>query len=680
MASKVVSSNEIYLGGTYYPLARPVQSVLASIYPSKVVIGDTTKDSGLRSSVIAWSDWRGGIGVERMQGASDADRAWYSTCNLRHRHHLVLPSKSTATAQGSGTVTLDSSGNPILGDISFIQDLGETLYAGWTGAPYYYTKGDDRWVRVTSGGSAYSFPGKPTDSITVRMAGTDYIVVAHNSTGYSYFSSATTVVDKKVDPDGYKAAKFVSFWDDRLWGITEAGQLWYSLVIGGTTADQYDDAVLPVQSGYVTDLFVGRDANGEQILYAATKEGLYAHDVANARFVETQFQLPFHQFNGTGSVRWRDAIYNPSGLGIYKYINGNNNAVVTVMGPDRDDGIPSTYRGTVKKLIGTHTELLAAIDATTSPGAQATTDVRWEGGATSALSRSATMGPSTGQSSIVAWNDTGWETKWVAGAGSIGKPIDKMLVTNAGKGDYRLWWGFDGKIFNQLVPYDVTNPAQLTLQDGTDYEYEQTAFHETPWFDAQQSDVDKLALKLKVECQDISANETVAVSYATDYSTTYTALTTITTSSLSTNTGVTDATGGTYTYLLPNSTTPNGVAFRSIKFKLTLSRETASTETSAMKKKTPDVVSMSLEYRKKLDAKYGHSVEVNLNRTYKGKSPKQLRAALVSAIESNTLNEFTFRDDSGGTRNYYVDVTSATGVEYTGYDERGSSRITLVEP
>ena len=57
-----------------------------------------------------------------------------------------------------------------------------------------------------------------------------------------------------------------------------------------------------------------------------------------------------------------------------------------------------------------------------------------------------------------------------------------------------------------------------------------------------------------------------------------------------------------------------------------------------------------------------------------------LRAALVASIESNTLQEFTYRDDSGGTRNYYVDVASATGVEYTGYDERGTSRISLVEP
>ena len=650
MAEKVVSKNEISLGGTYYPLSRPVQSVLASIYPSKVVIGDTTKDSSLRSSVIAWSDWRGGIGVERMQGASDADRAWYSTCNLRHRHHLVLPAKSTATA------ATDADGDSITGIISFIQDLATILCAGWGVKPYYYSEASDNWTQFTNGGDPYSFPDTPTDSITVRMGGTDYIVVAHTG-GYSYVEkdTFTTVYNKGTD------AKYLAFWDDRLWGIDSAGQLWYTLTISGTPVN---DAKLPVQDGFVTDLFVGRDAAGNQILYAATKVGLYAHDVANARWVETQFQLPFHDFNGVGSVRWRDAVYNPSGLGIYKYINGNNNAVVTVMGPDRDDGIPSTYRGTVKKLVGTHTELLAAIDATTSPGAVSSTSIPHQYGATAGMfaHSSPVIAASSGQSSIVAWNDTGWETKWVSGAGAAGKAINTMLVTNAGKGDYRLWWGFDGKVYHQLIPFDVTNPSQLSAQDGTDYEYESSAFHETPWFDAQQSDVDKLALKLKVEVEDSSSNETVAVQYATDYSDSYTTMGTI-------------SSDGTTTYTFGSSL---GTGFRSIKFKLTLSRESGTT--AAIMKKSPDVVSISLEYRKKLDAKYGHSVEVNLNRTYKGKSPKQLRSALVSAIESNTLNEFTFRDDDGGTRNYYVDVTSATGIEYTGYDERGTSRITLVEP
>ena len=130
---------------------------------------------------------------------------------------------------------------------------------------------------------------------------------------------------------------------------------------------------------------------------------------------------------------------------------------------------------------------------------------------------------------------------------------------------------------------------------------------------------------------------------------------------------------GTTTYSFPDSDTPTGTEFRSIKFKLTLSR-------GSNTKLSPDVVSMVLVFRKKLEAKWGHQVQVDLNRDYNGKNPQELRASLVEAIEKTSLCEFTFRDDAGGTRNYYVDVRAATGLEYTGYDERGSTSITLVEP
>mgnify|MGYP003634582860 FL=1 len=645
MANKVLDKNEIYLNGTYFPLTRPVQSTLASLYPPKVTIGDTTRDSQTRASVISWSDWRGGIGVERMQGPADADKAWYSTLQLRYRRHLVLPALATQTRAQL------SAGTAVSGAITFIAERGSDLYVGFDKRPYVYSEGGeshgaDFLTQLTNSGSAYSFPDTPTDSITISMAGTDYVVVAHTG-GYSYYSANTTVTDKTTD------AKFLTSWDDRLWGIDSSGQLWYTLTIGGTPVN---DALLPVQDGFVTDLFVGRDSTGSQIIYAATKVGLYAHDMANGRFVETQFQLPFHGFNGVGTVRWRDAIYNPSGLGIYKYINGNNNAVVTVMGPDRDDGLPAIQRGTIKKLVGTHTELLAAIDATTAPSAQSSTD--WSFHVPVAQgSRTAVIDASTGHSSIIGWNDVGWETKWSATTSTAGKPVEYMLVTNAGKGDYRLWWGFNGKLWNQSVPFDVLNPSQLSR-----FEYDTSGYLETPWFDAQQSEVDKLALQLKVEVQDASSTETVAVQYAIDYSDTYTSMGTITSD-------------GTTSYTFGSNL---GTTFRAIKFKITLAREAGTT--IAIMKKSPDVVSLTLEYRKKLAAKYGHAVEVNLNETYKGKDAKQLRAALVSAIESNTLVEFTFRDDSGGARNYYVDVTSATGIEYTGHDERGSSRITLVEP
>jgi hypothetical protein len=206
---------------------------------------------------------------------------------------------------------------------------------------------------------------------------------------------------------------------------------------------------------------------------------------------------------------------------------------------------------------------------------------------------------------------------------------------------------------------DIINPSEVA-----EFEYATSAVHETPWFNAGQSEVDKLALNLRTEVQGMSSTETVKVEYAIDYVEGYsTAVGSITSN-------------GTDTYTFGSSL---GTAFRAIKFKLTMARSSA-TDTGLEKFETPDVVSLTLEWRKKLPAKWGHTVEVDLNNEYKGKSSKELRSNLISSIESTTLVEFTFRDDSGGTRNYYVDVVSAAGMEFTGYDERGSTMISVVEP
>jgi hypothetical protein len=160
------------------------------------------------------------------------------------------------------------------------------------------------------------------------------------------------------------------------------------------------------------------------------------------------------------------------------------------------------------------------------------------------------------------------------------------------------------------------------------------------------------------------------VQYSTDYGTTlYDAVNFLTSTAMG-------SAAGTHTYTFNSGV---GTAFRAIKFKLTLHRSTATT-TGQEKYNTPDVVSLTLEFRKKIAAKWGHTVDVDLTHEYKGNVPKDLRSNLVTAIESETLVEFTFRDDSGGTRNYYVDVVAAQGMEFTGHDERGSTTIQVVEP
>ena len=640
MAAKVESPNEISLNGVYYPIARPVQSVLSSIYPAKVVIGDTTKDSQARTSVIAWSDWRGGIGVNRMETGGDVNRAWWSTCQLRYKNHLILPGlDNDAKANKTSTSLTDPS-------IGAIGELASEIYVAWNGSTsedakiYKYNNASDVW------GSALATPSdQVTDTVTWRtLAGETFLIFAHydsSGSGYTRFDGSTWTEDTTD-------SQYVAAWDDRLWGISYTGQLWYSIVAG----TEVNDAKLPLPAGSVTGLFVARDAGGEPILYASTKKGLFAHDSANSKFIQTELTIPNHPHAGKGTIRWRDSIYMPAGLGVYKYINQAGGAVLAVTGPDRDDGVPTNQRGTIKFMTGSHNELFAGLDASTAPNITSGDSIpyQWQ-----SHHGSMVIDDDTGYSTILGYDDMGWETKWTAS--SAGRSLQALTVSDA-YDEYRMWWGFNGEIKFMKIPSDIINPSFVS-----DFEFAASGTHETPWFNAGQAEVDKLALKLRVEVQDASSTETVAVEYATDYAESYTSLGTITSD------GITSYTFGSSA----------GTAFRAIKFKLSLAR-TTNTGTVNYTKLTPDVVSTTLEWRKKLPSKWGHQVQVDINKEYKGKSPKDLRAALLSAIESTTLVEFTFRDDSGGTRNYYVDVASATGMEYTGTDERGISTINLVEP
>ena len=682
MASKVTEANEIFLNNVYYPLVAPVQSALASVYPGKVVIGDTSKDSQTRTSIIAWSDWRGGIGIDRMEGAGDVNRAWWSDCQLRYKNHLVLGNLANETDTiGHGLATSGAGTG-----IAAINEFNDLIYAVWNGAAgtnskmyvwnnesSYWWDGltEDNHIGQREGDTGIdSFDTQVTDSLNfTKNDGTNYLVLAHydgsGTSGYSYatvpsYIQATTTAAVWAFDSNY-GTKYLTSWDDRLWGISHAGQLWYAHSPG----TEIPDAILPLPAGYCTGMFVARDAAGEPIIYVATMLGLWAHDAANARFVKTEVEFPFHPHGGKGTQRWCDSIYFPSGLGLYRYINGANAAVLTVVGPDRDDGLPSDNRGTIMLTAGTHNELLVGVDATTSPSETGTDSIPYQWNVTQGHSGSHVIDEDVGYSSILGYDEQGWEAKWVAS--SSGKRIDTMHVSNAYSDkneNYRLWFGFDNDVYYMKLPVDIINPSKVT-----EFEYKTSGTHHTPWFNAGQSEVKKLALKLRVEVQDSSISETVQVHYATNYVEAYSGDT-------GGSLGTIEADGIT-TYEFPNSTTPSGTEFRAIKFKLTLSRANS---VAADKKKTPDVVSMTLEWRKKLEAKWGHQARINLNKTYKGNSPKDLRSSLVSATESTSLVEFTFRDDSGTTRNYYVDVVSASGVEGSGYDERGMSTVNLVEP
>ena len=86
----VIEENEVSINDVFYPTSRPVQAILASLYPPKITMGDTSRDSQTRASVISWADWRGGLGDlvgdqprELCQFSDQAHKSWQRPCRYR---------------------------------------------------------------------------------------------------------------------------------------------------------------------------------------------------------------------------------------------------------------------------------------------------------------------------------------------------------------------------------------------------------------------------------------------------------------------------------------------------------------------------------------------------------------------------------------------------------------------
>ena len=155
MATKVVEANEVSINGVYYPISRPVQVVLASLYPAKITIGDTSRDSQTRASVISWADWRGGLGTERMEGAVDVDKAWWSTAQLRYKRHLVLPELAVQTAEATSYTGSASNGQ--------IAEYGNEIYTAYAEQIFKYSNAADSW-----GSSLRTLASSATDNLLFK--------------------------------------------------------------------------------------------------------------------------------------------------------------------------------------------------------------------------------------------------------------------------------------------------------------------------------------------------------------------------------------------------------------------------------------------------------------------------------------------------------------------------------
>ena len=628
MAS-VVGTSEVLLNSQRYKIVGPVRKTLVSIAAPRFTIGDTQRGADPRASILTQNDFRGGIGWNRGLDPSSSDRAWWATCQTRFKGHVLLPRKSNVVTNNTGSGFVKSI-------TAFTVGASTEIYTVMSdGKIYKYNNASDAW-----GSSLKTLTSATNETIIFRDATANYMIFARGEAGYTHTTDASTFTDMAVGAGAARNVEYFAIWHGQLWGIDYNGVLkqWAS----GPTANPTEKAQLPLPDGYVTALFVYRDAAGSSVIYASTKTGLWVYDESNNRWESTELRLPFHERSGSGTVVWRDAVYFPAGNAIYKYQTGSNTAVVSLVGFDRDHGIPEAYAGQAIKLIGTHNDLLAFVNADTS----VSYSVFATGRQSSGFGGSSSVVSGTGASTVLGFNDVAWEVKW-AGADNTG-------LTSAHVGfaynEYRMWYGVGSDLYWIELSPDVINPDQTT---GFEYDTGGGVL-ETPWFDGGDAAGNKTAISLRAVTSTCSTNVTVKVEFAINFDESYTTLGTITTN-------------GTTTYDFASGV---GVEFSSIKFKVTL----ASNSISA----SPDLNLIELRWREKIPPKYGFSVTIDAAKNFRGNTPKQILDNITTVINTNTLVVFTYKDNDTD-RTYYVDLVAASGFEFTGLDERGQIQVQLVE-
>ena len=132
----------------------------------------------------------------------------------------------------------------------------------------------------------------------------------------------------------------------------------------------------------------------------------------------------------------------------------------------------------------------------------------------------------------------------------------------------------------------------------------------------------------------------------------------------------TKTSSGEVIYKLPNSTTPNGVSFRSIKFRVTWAR--GSTTGNAA-----DLIRLVLVYRRSNINLPGYQVNIEIKDTSRGKSASQKVADIESARENETLIPFSYRDSA--TPDYVQLIGFELVQANAGHDYEGTYSLTFAK-
>ncbi len=238
-------------------------------------------------------------------------------------------------------------------------------------------------LKLNSGRTSFTIVANVGTTITALIAGPNsslYIYLG-DSDNYNFMDTSEDIFDTNVT-----GATLGVQWDQKLWKIAADGTFLFAATPNSATPSWTTGGnITDIKSGDIQRLFIGRDADGNNIIYASTTGPLKAHDNANSIWTDTSVKLPDHPNGGMGALTWLDAIYVSFGLDVLKYVPGRT-AIVSPMGLSKDGGIPEEYNGEIIFFTEGNNFMFALVDASASSGSS--------------------------KSSVFGWDGVGWEHIW----------------------------------------------------------------------------------------------------------------------------------------------------------------------------------------------------------------------------------------------------------------------------
>jgi len=271
-------------------------------------------------------------------------------------------------------------------------------------------------------------------------------------------------------------AGYLADFENRLYGITSDGK-----TVTRSASKNIDSpgSAFEITGNYGTvyDFFEGKLlADGTPTVYFCGTEGLFSLDTTNEIAYKQEVAYPPLTNAGNVGIYWNANVWVATGYGILKVAP----SMATFVGPDQDDGLPSTYQGKVYDFATVNNWLVFCVN-----------------------------GGSTDKSSILKRNSTLGGNQQVYTTSAVNKAIaclhhsSSSLYTNG-----RLWFGEGTTIKYGMMPDTTSNVKQIAT-----YAYVNDSGYGTLPIFRKLAAISKTALGVAAITKSCDANEYVQVFY-----------------------------------------------------------------------------------------------------------------------------------------------------------------------